>query len=86
MKLKDGLIMRQVAGEYVVINAGGETDLRGVITLNETGAALWKRLEQPAELTDLTRALLDEFEVDEQTAAQAAAAFVEKLKERDLLA
>ncbi len=78
--------MREVAGEYVVINAGATTDLRGVITLNETGAALWKRLERHAELDDLTQTLLDEFEVDRQTAAAAAAAFVEQLKGRDLLA
>ena len=86
MELKKGFVMRQVAGEYVVINTGADVDLHGVINLNATAAALWKRLEQPATMEDLTQCLLAEFEVDEQTAAQAAASFVEMLKERDLLA
>lgn len=86
MELKKGFVMRQVAGEHVVVNAGADVDLNGVITLNATAAVLWKRLEEPAEMADLTQTLLAEFDVDEATAAQAAESFVEMLKERDLLA
>ena len=86
MKLKDGFILREVAGEHVVLSVGGEMDLNGMITLNDTGCTLWKRLEQEAELSDLTAALLAEYEVDEPTARAAAERFVEKLKELDLLA
>lgn len=86
MKLKDGFILRQVAGEHVVLNVGTEMDLNGMLTLNSTGCTLWKKLEQEVQLSDLTQALLDEYEVDEQTASAAAASFVEKLKELDLLA
>ncbi len=86
MKLKEGFILREVAGEHVVLSVGGEVDLNGMITLNDTGCTLWKRLEQEAELSDLTAALLAEYEVDEPTAQAAAQRFVEKLKELDLLA
>jgi len=85
MKLKDGFILRQVAGENVVLSVSADVDLNGMITLNDTGCTLWKRLEQEAELNDLTAALLAEYEVDEQTAQTAAVQFVEKLKELDLL-
>ena len=85
MELKKGFVMRQVAGEYVVVNACSGMDFHGVITLNATAAAMWKRLEEPATMEDLTQCLLAEFDVDEQTAAEAAASFVEMLKERDLL-
>lgn len=85
MKLKDGFILRQVAGEHVVISVGADVDLNGMITLNDTGCTLWKRLEQEAQMSDLTAALLEEYEVDEQTAQAAAARFVEKLKELNLL-
>ena len=85
MKLKNGFILREVAGENVVIPIGDALDLNMMITLNETGCTLWKRLEQEAELADLTAALLAEYDVDEATAATHAAAFVEKLKEHDFL-
>ena len=86
MKLKDGFVLREVAGEHVVIPTGDSLDLNLMITLNETGCTLWKRLEEEAEPADLTAALLAEYEVDEATAAAHAAAFVEKLKEHDFLA
>ena len=86
MKLKDGLILRQVAGENVVLNVGSDVDLNGMITLNQTGCTLWERLQEEAELSDLTQALLAEYEVDEPTAQAAAQRFVEKLKGLDLLA
>ena len=86
MKLKSGLVLRQVAGENVVLSVGGEVELKGMITLNETACVLWKCLEQGAELSDLTAALLAEYDVDEQTASAHAAAFVEKMKELEILA
>ena len=86
MKLKDGFILREVAGEHVVLSVGGEVNLNGMISLNDTGCTLWKCLEQDVQMADLTAALLAEYEVDEQTAQAAAARFVEKLKELDLLA
>ena len=86
MKLREGFILRQVAGENVVLSVGSDVNLNGMITLNETGCTLWKRLEEEASLEDLTAALLAEYEVDEQTAQAAAAQFVEKLKGLDLLA
>lgn len=85
MKLKEGFILRQVAGENVVLSVSADVDLNGMITLNDTGCTLWKRLEQEAQMSDLTAALLEEYEVDEQTAQAAAARFVEKLKELNLL-
>ena len=46
MKLKDGFLMRQVAGQTVVLPSGDELDLNMMITLNETGAFLWERLNE----------------------------------------
>ena len=86
MKLKNGFILREVAGENVVIPIGDALDLNMMITLNETGCTLWKRLEQEAELADLTADLLAEYDVDEATAAAAAEQFVAKLNEHDFLA
>lgn len=86
MKLKNGLILRQVAGENVVLSVGGEVELKGMITLNDTACTLWNCLEKGAELPDLTAALLAEYDVDEETAAAHAAVFVEKMKELDILA
>lgn len=86
MKLKDGFILRTVAGETVVLPAAGVTDFDMMITLNETGKLLWEQLEVGAEEADLVKALLAEYDVSEERAAQSVSAFVAHLKELDFLA
>jgi hypothetical protein len=86
MKLKDGFILRTVAGETVVLPAAGVTDFDMMITLNETGKFLWERLAVGAEEADLVKDLLAEYDVTEEVAAKSVAAFVARLKELDFLA
>ena len=52
MKIKSGFMLYEVAGSYVVVPAGDEPlDFNGMVTLNETGAFLWKQLEQGCDLS-----------------------------------
>ena len=46
MKIKSDFMLREVAGYYVVVPVGsGALDFNGVINLNESGATLWKAME-----------------------------------------
>ena len=85
MKLKSGFLLRQVAGQTVVLPTGGDLDLNMMITLNDTGAFLWERLQNEADEAALIRALLAEYDVDADTAAQSVADFVKKLNEHGFL-
>ena len=85
MKIKEGFIMRDVAGDTIVMPGGG-IDLNGMITLNETGAFLWKLLETETTIEELTAALMEKYSIDEVTAKSAAEGFVEKLKANEFLA
>ena len=85
MKLKDGFLMRQVAGQTVVLPCGDELDLNLMITLNETGAFLWERLTEETTEDALVAALLSEYDCDEVTAKQAVAGFVKKLDDHGFL-
>ena len=85
MKLKDGFLMRQVAGQTVVLPCGDELDLNLMITLNETGAFLWERLTEETSEDALVAALLSEYDCDEVTAKQAVAGFVKKLDDHGFL-
>ena len=85
MKLKDGFILREVAGQTVVLPSGDELNLNMMITLNGTGAFLWKQLESEKDEAQLVAALRSEYEVDEDTAISAVNGFVAKLKENGFL-
>ena len=86
MKLKDGFILRTVAGETVVLPTAGVTNFDMMITLNDTGKFLWERLAVGAEEAELVSALLAEYDVTEARATESVQAFVSRLKELDFLA
>ena len=86
MKIKSGLILREVAENYIVVAVGEAVkEFNGLINLNSTGAFLWKILEKGAEEEDLVKALLDEYEIDEETAKNDVSLFVKKIKEAKLV-
>ena len=59
MNVKLDFVLREIAGETLLVPAGKTAlDLNGMLTLNETGAALWRMLPEEA----LTQGLLQEFE------------------------
>lgn len=86
MKLKNGFVLRTVAGENVVLPSGDELDLNMMITLNDTGRFLWEKLEVGAEADQLVAELLAEYDVDEATARAAVERFVAKLNDNGFLA
>lgn len=85
MKLKEGFIMREIAGQTVVLPTGNELNLQMMITLNGTGAFLWEKLQNETDEQALVKALLAEYDVDEATANKCVGDFVKKLKDNDFL-
>ena len=87
MKIKEGYMLREVAGNSVVVAVGKAVlDFNGLITLNSTGAFLWKLLEEETGPDELLTAMLDAYEIDEVTAQKDIAEFIDKLKGADLIA
>ncbi len=86
MKIKEGFLLRKIAGQTVALPAGGDLDLNLMITLNETGAFLWEKLQQETNAAALVAALLAEYDVDEARAAEAVSGFVNKLEANGFLA
>ena len=77
MKINDGFMLRNVAGKNIVVAVGeASMDFDGLISLNETGAFLWKILEDGADYETLLNKLLDEYDIDEATAKRDIDAFI----------
>ena len=86
MKIKDGFILRVVAKQNVVLPATGDLDLDRMLTLNATGKFLWEHLAQGAEKEDLVRAMLEHYEIEEDTARTCVDNFVKNLERYGFLA
>ena len=85
MKIKEGFILRNVAGSFVVVPIGDATlDFNGMMNLNETGAFLFEKMIDGTTREDLIKALTDEYDVDEETAAKDVDLFIDKVEKEDL--
>ena len=80
MRLLDGLVLRRLAGEYIVTGEGlSRVDFSKVISLNATAAYLWQQIEgKDFTADDLVGLLTARYAVE----AEQARADVEKLLDR----
>ncbi len=86
MKIKDGFVLRNICGEYVVVAVGKPTlNFKGLIQLNETGAFLWEQLQTERTADELRSALMSEYDVDNDTAQADIGAFIASLQQAELL-
>jgi Coenzyme PQQ synthesis protein D (PqqD) len=73
---------REIDSDTVVLDGRDATYL----TLNGSGALLWRKLAGSATRDELVGALLEAYEVEESTAAADTDAFLTSLSEQGLLA
>ena len=86
MKTKEGFMLRNVAGRDIVVAVGAAlVDFNGLISLNETGAFLWKELEKGTDYDTLLSKLLEEYDTDEATARQGIDSFLESARSAGLI-
>ncbi len=69
MKLKTGFMLREIAGQWIVVPLGQRTvEFNAIMNLSETGAMIWKGLEQNLSKEEIIKNLTVEYEVDEAIA------------------
>lgn len=86
MKLKYDFAVREIVGEYVMVPLGqGALEFSAMISTSETGAVLVEEMKQDVTREALLARLLDEYDVDESTAAADLDAFLEQLRSLNLL-
>lgn len=86
MKIKEGFVLRDVMDEYIVMPTGDNiAKFDGAVVLNEVSAFIYKLLEAPMCRDDLLTAILNEFDVDEATAAADLDSLLDKLADMGIL-
>lgn len=85
MKIREGYLLRTVAGKNIVVSVGSEVDFNGMLTLNDTGVFLWELLRENTTKENLLSSLLSEYDVSEEEAKEDIDSFISKLKDSKLL-
>lgn len=78
---RDGLAWREVGDEVVIL----DLESSQYLSLNASGAQLWKLIEQPTTVADLIRALVSEYEIEDEEAERDVFEFLESCRASKLL-
>ena len=86
MEIKKEVIKREIAGDTILVPVGKTVyDSNGLFVLNEVGNFIWDILPTVNSEKEILQAVLAEYEVSEEEAAGDVAAFLQKLKELELI-
>lgn len=86
MRIKQEFILREIAGEYILVPIGTTAlDFNGLITVNEVGALIWKCLLEEKTFDEIVASILNEYEIDEQTASEDVLEFIKYLQNNNIV-
>lgn len=85
-KIKDGFVLREVAGQAVVIAVGeASKNFHGMINLNETGKVIWQAVEQGIDVDGIAQKLVQEYAVDMELARRDVVSMLEQMESVGIL-
>ncbi|MCI5818081.1 MAG: PqqD family protein, partial [Prevotella sp.] len=88
MRAKKGFKLRNICGENIIVAEGKENiDFTNIISMNETSAFLWEQIEQKDnfDAETLTELLLDNYDVDKETALNDASELIKQWLEAEII-
>lgn len=86
MKIKNGFMLREIAGQWVVVPIGTRVvEFNGIMTLSESGALLWKMLQKNTTEEEMANAILSEYDISKEIASADIKEFIQMVTEKNLL-
>lgn len=87
MKIKDGFVLREIAGQTVVIATGeASKTFHGMVKLNGTGRDIWQGLARGLSEDEIAQELVEKYDgVDLAKAKEDTASLIGKMEEAGFL-
>lgn len=86
MRRNTNFILREIAGENILVATGKAAEVfNGMITLNEVESFIWNNIDECNTVDKLISSILDEFEIDEETARKDVESFTNELIEMGIV-
>ncbi len=86
MKIKNGFAKRKIANSNIVVPVGSTTkDFNGMITLNDSGSFFWDCMINETTEDEVIKKVLEEYDIDEETAKRDIEKFIKMLEDNKLL-
>ncbi len=87
MKIENKYVSKKIGKKYIVVPVGEDEEKKfnGVISLNETGSFLFKKLQQGITMDDLVADYAKEYDLELSFAKNEVEKFLTKLKDASVL-
>ena len=86
MKIDKEFVLREIAGDYIIIPTGKTIlDFNGLITVNDVGTLIWKMLQEEVSIEEITKRILEEYDVEESVARADIEEFLGELRKHGIL-
>ena len=86
MKLEKEFVLREIAGDYVIIPVGKTViEFKGLITVTEVGVSIWNMLQNEVTFDQIVQGILNEYEVEESVAREDIREFLDQLIDGGIL-
>ncbi len=86
MQIKSNFKIREIAGEYIIVNQGNTADLTKIISLNESARLLFEELSgKEFEAEDIADVLVEAYGIERGLASKDAASWLESMKKCGIL-
>ena len=86
MHIISGFHVRQILDEVIAVPGGDASKVfSGIVSLNEIGRFLFESLQSEQTVDSLVCAVLEEYDIDPETARTDVTEFLEKLRAAGLL-
>lgn len=86
MKVKYEMIKREIAGEVYLVPVGEAAHkFSGLFAMTDVAAFIWDKLPEVSDENEIVAAVLEEYDVDSETARIDVEEFLGRLKEIGLM-
>lgn len=86
MRIKEGFVLREVAGQCVVIATGeASKTFHGMIKLNATGKEIWQGLQEGLDRIAIAERLQEQFQVESEQVLADVDEFLSQMQEKGFL-
>lgn len=86
MRIKDGFVMRDVAGSKVVLPIGErQEEINGIITFNDTGAEIFNMLNGTYTVEEIIEKLAKDYETSYDVVKADVMNLIEKMRSQGLI-
>ena len=85
MRRNPNFILREVAGENILVPLTGDLGVNGILTLNGLGYEIYRRIDESPSFEALIDALCELYDAPREVISADAAEFIEQLKQEKLI-